>query len=111
MRSGRRSNASRCRAIKVDGSISREVVGSDASADIVRSIASLGRSQQLEVVAEFVETVEQRDVLVALGCTLFQGYLHSPPLEPVPCCDYLLRHRNIATDPPPNSVPAAALTT
>lgn len=90
----------RVHAIKVDGSISREVPGSDASADIVRSIAALGRSQQLEVVAEFVETVEQRDALAALGCTLFQGYLHSPPMPDLLCCDYLLRQRGAATARP-----------
>lgn len=83
----------RVHAIKVDGSLSREVPGSEASADIVRSIAALGRSQQLDVVAEFVETVEQRDALAALGCTLFQGYLHSPPLPEAFCTDYLQRQR------------------
>ncbi len=59
-------------------------------AEIVRTISSLGRSQRAEVVAEFVETAEQRDRLLELGCDVFQGYLHSPPLPPVACLDYLL---------------------
>lgn len=83
----------RVHAIKIDGSISRDVLASPTCAEIVRTISSLGRSQQAEVVAEFVETVEQRDCLMALGCDVFQGYLHSPPLPHEACLDYLRIHR------------------
>jgi EAL domain-containing protein (putative c-di-GMP-specific phosphodiesterase class I) len=48
-------------------------------ASIVRAIISLGESLQLQVIAEGVETEAQRDALLALGCTHFQGYLFGRP--------------------------------
>ncbi|WP_407542365.1 EAL domain-containing protein (plasmid) [Deinococcus radiomollis] len=48
---------------------------------IVRSTIALAHELGLEVVAEGVEDEHQRDVLVDLGCDLFQGYLYSPPLS------------------------------
>lgn len=83
----------RVHAIKIDGSLTREVLSSDTSADIIRSIASLGRAQQAHVVAEFVETSAQREALQALGCDHFQGYLMSPPLAEAACVAYLAAQR------------------
>ena len=82
----------RIHAIKVDGSLTRDVLTNPICADIIRTITELGRSQGVEVVAEFVETAAQRDALHALGCDLFQGYLHSPALPAAACMDYLLAH-------------------
>lgn len=79
-------------AIKIDGSLTRDVLTNPTSCDIIRSIGALGRSRQVEVVAEFVETMEQRDVLETLGCNVFQGYLYSPPLPAAACVEYLLAH-------------------
>lgn len=79
-------------AIKIDGSLTREVLTQPTCADIVRSIAALAQAQGLDVVAEFVETTAQRDLLVALGCTHFQGYLHAPPLPDALCLAHLLAH-------------------
>jgi len=50
--------------------------------DIVRSIVDLARTLGLEVIAEGVETVAQRERLIAFGCELGQGYLFAQPLEP-----------------------------
>lgn len=69
------------------------MLSSDTSADIIRSIASLGRAQQAHVVAEFVETSAQREALQALGCDHFQGYLMSPPLAEAACVAYLAAQR------------------
>lgn len=41
---------------------------------------SLAHAMGLEVVAEGVETVEQRDLLQEVGCDLLQGYYFSKPL-------------------------------
>ena len=49
-------------------------------AAIVRSIIVLAHSLRLEVIAEGVETVDQRESLRELGCDQFQGYYASRPL-------------------------------
>jgi EAL domain-containing protein (putative c-di-GMP-specific phosphodiesterase class I) len=50
------------------------------SGAIAQTIISLGRAMGLPVIAEGVETEEQRDFLAGLGCHSFQGYLFSRPL-------------------------------
>ena len=49
-------------------------------AEIVSSIADLSEHLGFTVLAEYVETAEQRDVLKTLGCSYFQGYLYAPAL-------------------------------
>ena len=46
----------------------------------MRSIITLAKVLGLNVIAEGVETEAQRDVLDALGCDGFQGYLFARPL-------------------------------
>ncbi|WP_200232059.1 EAL domain-containing protein, partial [Rubrivivax gelatinosus] len=86
----------RVAAIKVDGSLSRDVMSHPVSGDIIRAIATLGHSRGARVIAEFVETREQRDRLAALGCDVFQGYLYSRALPADDCLDHLLRSRAAA---------------
>jgi EAL domain-containing protein (putative c-di-GMP-specific phosphodiesterase class I) len=81
----------RVAAIKVDGSLSRDVLAHPVSADIIRAIATLGHTGGARVIAEFVETREQRDRLATLGCDVFQGYLYSRALPAGECLAYLLR--------------------
>jgi EAL domain-containing protein (putative c-di-GMP-specific phosphodiesterase class I) len=50
-------------------------------AAIVQSIVELGHGLGLDVVAERVETREQREALRAMNCDHGQGYLFAPPLE------------------------------
>ncbi|WP_152417628.1 EAL domain-containing protein [Methylophaga lonarensis] len=83
-------------AIKIDGSITRDVLSNVTNADIVRTICSLGQAQNVHVIAEYVETKEQRDALAAMGCDYFQGYFHSPPLSECECVAYLQQHYNTA---------------
>jgi lactose/cellobiose-specific phosphotransferase system IIC component len=78
----------RVETIKLDGSITRDILHNPISVDIVRSITALGQAQQLEIVAEFVESQEQRIALANIGCDTFQGYYHSPPLSEKHCLDY-----------------------
>lgn len=79
-------------SIKIDGSLTRDVLTNCTNADIIRTIVSLGRSQHVDVVAEYVETLEQRTLLEELGCDIFQGYFHSPPLTEQQCLAYFARH-------------------
>jgi lactose/cellobiose-specific phosphotransferase system IIC component len=69
--------------IKLDGSLVREISSNVNCRDIISSIIFLSRSLNYTVLAEFVETEEQRQILHDLGCDRYQGYLYSPavPLE------------------------------
>ena len=70
--------------LKIDRSFVSSMNSSDENQEIVHTIITLGRSLGLDVVAEGVETEEQRKLLVELGCTHAQGYLFS---RPVPAAD------------------------
>jgi diguanylate cyclase (GGDEF)-like protein/PAS domain S-box-containing protein len=66
--------------LKIDRAFIRDIQEDPASGAIAQTIISLGRALGLSVVAEGVETEEQRKFLSRLGCNSFQGYLFSPPL-------------------------------
>ncbi|WP_245615339.1 EAL domain-containing protein [Curvibacter gracilis] len=70
----------RLHSIKLDGHLIRHVLSNEVDRDIVRCIASLGRAQRVHVIAEFVETAEQRALLQELGCDMFQGWYYSPAM-------------------------------
>src|SRR5690606_28205871 len=63
--------------LKIDQSFVREALLSANDASIARTIVALGHSLGLQVIAEGVETIEQRDFLAANGCSYWQGYLFS----------------------------------
>lgn len=68
--------------LKVDRSFVTALGRSHRNEDIVGAIVSLAKSLDMEVVAEGVETTEQRSMLRDLGCRYGQGYLFSRPLDP-----------------------------
>ena len=57
----------------------------------LRSIVDLARTLSLEVIAEGVETVAQRERLIAFGCELGQGRLFAGPLGPKAAARFLAR--------------------
>ena len=65
--------------IKIDRSFISEVANECESLAIVRAVATLARELGISTLAEGVETVEQREIVHAEGCTEMQGYLFSPP--------------------------------
>ena len=77
--------------IKVDRSFVHRVGGRRIDLDIVRSIVDLAKTLSLEVIAEGVETVAQRERLIAFGCELGQGELFAKPLEPAAASALLAR--------------------
>ena len=83
-------------AIKLDGSLTREVLQDNNCSDIISSVVQLGRALGIRVIAEYVETLEQQARLEQLGCEVFQGYLYSPALAAGPCLDYLHKQRRLA---------------
>jgi EAL domain-containing protein (putative c-di-GMP-specific phosphodiesterase class I) len=67
-------------ALKIDRSFTSGLVGDENSQAVVSTIVSLARAFKLNTVAEGVETVEQLEILRALGCEQSQGYLHGRPV-------------------------------
>ncbi|PSJ38423.1 hypothetical protein C7I55_18455 [Sphingomonas deserti] len=63
--------------LKIDRSFVRDVATSENAAAIVSAVVNLGRSLDMDVVAEGIETVEQGSWLMAMGCALGQGFLYS----------------------------------
>ncbi|WP_161135254.1 bifunctional diguanylate cyclase/phosphodiesterase [Schauerella aestuarii] len=63
--------------IKIDQSFIQNLGGHEDTSAIIESVITLGRAMGLTVVAEGVETSDQKDTLVAAGCHELQGYLFS----------------------------------
>ncbi len=62
--------------LKIDHSFMRDVLTDRNDASIVRSIIALGASLGLDVIAEGVETLGQRQFLADCGCRGYQGFLY-----------------------------------
>lgn len=68
--------------VKLDRSFVVGVADDAGSRDIVEATVDLSHRLGMEVVAEGIETRDQLDALVAMGCDRLQGYLLCRPLEP-----------------------------
>jgi diguanylate cyclase (GGDEF)-like protein/PAS domain S-box-containing protein len=75
--------------VKIDRSFVRDLLAAPERAAVVAAVIALGHRLDLTVVAEGVETVEERAFLLDEGCDAIQGFLFSRPL-PAAECDRLL---------------------
>ncbi|GLW31466.1 hypothetical protein Areg01_44060 [Actinoplanes regularis] len=66
--------------IKIDRSFVDEMIDKPAAGAVVRGAVELGTRLGVRVVAEGIETVEQRAALIALGCPSAQGYHFCKPM-------------------------------
>ncbi len=81
--------------IKIDPWFVR-TIGTDADGgDLVEGLIALCRNRRLEIVAEGVETEQQRRRLCEMGCDFAQGFLFSEPVDKV-------RAAELLTAPPPD---------
>jgi len=69
-------------ALKIDQSFVQQITTIPDETTIVRAIISMGRSLNLRVIAEGVETPDQLDFLKAHECEEAQGYYFSRPVPP-----------------------------
>jgi diguanylate cyclase (GGDEF)-like protein len=69
------------RTLKIDRSFvaGLEKNAQSSSAKVVAAVIGMAHALEMDVVAEGIETIEQRDVLMALGCEFGQGYLLGRP--------------------------------
>jgi diguanylate cyclase (GGDEF)-like protein/PAS domain S-box-containing protein len=77
--------------IKIDQSFVRDIGIDSSDKAVVRAIIALAQSLSVNVIAEGVETEEQRKLLLQKGCTLYQGYFFGRPI-PIEQFEALLQH-------------------
>jgi EAL domain-containing protein (putative c-di-GMP-specific phosphodiesterase class I) len=65
--------------VKLDMSLVREVQSNGTKQKIVRAMVGLCHDMGKQIIAEGVETADERDALVALGCDFLQGYFFGRP--------------------------------
>jgi diguanylate cyclase (GGDEF)-like protein len=70
------------RELKIDRDFVRDLPHDKEDAAIIAAIVALGRTLNLEIVAEGVETAEQQEFLTRMGCSSLQGYLLGHPVPP-----------------------------
>jgi EAL domain-containing protein (putative c-di-GMP-specific phosphodiesterase class I) len=70
--------------VKLDMSLVREVHDNRTKQKIVRAMVGLCHDMGKQVIAEGVETPEEQQALVELGCDLMQGYFFGRPGRSVP---------------------------
>jgi diguanylate cyclase (GGDEF)-like protein/PAS domain S-box-containing protein len=76
--------------LKIDQSFIRDIATDSSDTAIVLTIVAMAHSLNMDVIAEGVETEEQRQMLIDMGCANFQGYLFSKPV-PVEQFEVLLK--------------------
>ncbi len=80
--------------LKIDKSFVKDVLSDGSAASITKMVISLAHELRITIIAEGVETHEQRQFLVDNGCLNFQGYLYSKPLPISEFNAFVLAHKS-----------------
>ncbi|MBK5939849.1 EAL domain-containing protein [Halochromatium roseum] len=91
--------------IKIDRSFVGDMCTCDEDRALVAAMIAMSKALGMQVVAEGIETQEQRDLLHDLGCDLGQGYLFARPCGATEAMRFLARPAAVAVEP---VMPAAA---
>ena len=67
--------------LKIDRSFVDRMGDGDSDLEIVKTIIRLAKNLGLSIIAEGVETKDQMNLLIELGCEEAQGYLFAKPVE------------------------------
>lgn len=87
--------------LKIDRSFTQHLSARASEFALTKAIVAMAHELGMQVVAEGVETQEQRDLLVQMGCELGQGYLFSKALPSREIEDLLLAGRSVFESPSP----------
>lgn len=69
------------RRLKIDRQLVNPILDESAQRQLVASIVDIGKSMDIEIVAEGVETMEHAQILADLGCDILQGYAFARPMS------------------------------
>lgn len=70
----------RADVLKIDMDFLHEIETQHRSRVILQSVVDMAQSLGMDIISEGVETTQQLDILVSMGCRHFQGYLFSRPV-------------------------------
>ena len=79
--------------LKIDRSFIKDIPHDSDDMAIVKSIIALAKSLHLNIIAEGVETLEQKNFLLDEGCDVIQGYFYSKPVSEDIYKDILIKSR------------------
>ncbi len=79
--------------LKIDKSFVKDLPSDQEDAAISKTIINLCTSLNLKVIAEGVETLEQKDFLLSQGCRYIQGFFYSQAINAQEMTDYLIQNQ------------------
>lgn len=79
------------RRLKIDRQLVAPITESASQRHLLQSIVEIGRSLQVEIVAEGVESMEQARILRDIGCDVLQGYALAIPMGRQDLLNFLMK--------------------
>lgn len=79
-------------SVKIDRSFTKEIHKHDKNRFVIEAVIEMARKFNLDAIAEGVETQDELDCLIEIGCLKFQGYFFSKPLASDKILPYVLNN-------------------
>ena len=79
--------------VKIDQSFVRNLTANSTELALCRAIVVMAHALDMRVIAEGVETAQQRDLLASVDCDYVQGYLYAKPMVASEFEDYVAAYR------------------